>query len=135
MSNAVVYLRVSTTEQVDNYSLDNQLQACTEYCKRNGFTIARVFREEGASAKTAARPQLNALLNFCASDAKKKGITVLIVDRVDRLARNHLHYAAIRAALLRVGVQVRAVKVNRPGLRGGSGYWFPTPVGAGLGAA
>ena len=112
MSEAVIYLRVSTANRVDNYSLDNQLRSCTEYCVRNGITIARVFREEGESAKTAARTQLTALLNYCAVSGKKDGISLLIVDRVDRLARNAVDYTFIRHSLNKVNIQVRAVQEN-----------------------
>ena len=62
MTAAVLYVRVSTAEQVDNYSLATQERACRDYCEREGLTVDRVFREEGESAKTANRTQLRAPL-------------------------------------------------------------------------
>ena len=112
MERAVVYVRVSTSEQVNNYSLDTQVQACTDFCKREGIEVVKVFREEGESATNAERTQLLSLLNFCATEAKRLGITLLLVHRVDRLARAVGDHAAIRQALLKVGVRVRAVQEN-----------------------
>lgn len=108
MSRAVIYVRVSTNEQLDNYSLDTQEPACRDFCAREGLEVDRVFREEGESAKTANRTQLQALLNYCAVEAKRRHITHAVVYRVDRLARDVGDHAAIRAALSRVGVSVRA---------------------------
>jgi predicted site-specific integrase-resolvase len=62
VSRAVVYIRVSTSEQVENFSLDTQERACREYCDREELDVDRVFREEGESAKTANRPKLQELL-------------------------------------------------------------------------
>ena len=109
MTRAVVYLRVSTVEQVENYSLDTQERGCVDYCERNGFDVDRIFREEGESAKTADRTQLQAMINYCAAEAKRRGIGVVVVYRVDRLARQVEHHTAIRAVLKKLGVQLRAV--------------------------
>ena len=106
--NAVIYVRVSTAEQVDNYSLDSQEKACRAYCAREGFTVARVFREEGASAKTIARPQLEEALQYCAENAEY--LDFLVVYRVDRLARQVLDHQTIRMTLLRYDIKLRAVQ-------------------------
>lgn len=109
MKRALIYIRVSTAEQVDNYSLETQLSACQDFCRREGLEVDRVFREEGESAKTAARPQLQEMLNYCALKAKTRGISAVVVYRVDRLARMVHDHAGIRLSLQKVGVQVRAV--------------------------
>jgi site-specific DNA recombinase len=57
---AIIYCRVSTKEQVANLSLPVQQRACLDYCERQGISIARVFVEEGESAKTVDRPELQA---------------------------------------------------------------------------
>src|SRR5678815_4323845 len=64
MVGAVVYVRVSTKEQTENLSLSTQLQACEQYCSREGFEILERFREEGESAKTADRTELQRLLKL-----------------------------------------------------------------------
>jgi DNA invertase Pin-like site-specific DNA recombinase len=65
MIGAVIYVRVSTKEQTENLSLPTQLRACEEYCRREGYEVVERFREEGESAKTADRTELQKLLNFC----------------------------------------------------------------------
>jgi site-specific DNA recombinase len=65
MVGAVIYVRVSTKEQTENLSLPIQLRACEEYCRRQGYEILERFHEEGESAKTTDRSQLQKLLTFC----------------------------------------------------------------------
>ena len=65
MIGAVIYIRVSTKEQTENLSLPTQLRACEEYCCRQGYEVLERFKEEGESAKTADRPELQRLLKYC----------------------------------------------------------------------
>ena len=65
MVDAVIYVRVSTKEQTENLSLPTQLRACEEYCRRQGYEILERFHEEGESAKSTDRSQLQNLLTFC----------------------------------------------------------------------
>ena len=48
---AVLYLRVSTEEQVDNYSLSSQEEICKKEAAKRGYQVIKVFKEEGRSAK------------------------------------------------------------------------------------
>lgn len=109
---AVAYTRVSTEEQVQGTSLDSQKKACLEYAKQNEIELpeANVFREEGVSAKLIDRPQLAALLDYC---AKHKGeVTHCIVWKVDRLARKSEYHHVIKAQLAKFGVKL--VSVTEP---------------------
>ena len=106
MSRAVVYVRVSTTEQVGNHSLATQERACREYCSHHGLEIAEVFREEGESAKTADRPELQRLINYCALHARKHSITALVVYRIDRLSRAVHDHVMIREQMKVLGIQL-----------------------------
>jgi site-specific DNA recombinase len=58
MIGAVIYVRVSTKEQTENLSLPTQLRACEEYCRRQGYEILERFQEDGESAKTTDRSEL-----------------------------------------------------------------------------
>lgn len=95
---AVIYLRVSTEEQVDNYSLDTQEEICRKEAIRRGYNIVEVFREEGRSAKTIlGRPVLIKLLEYC---RKNKGaVHAMFVYRLDRVSRQTADYLAIRKKL------------------------------------
>ncbi len=62
---AVAYLRVSSSGQVDGYSLDAQERNFREACKSRGWEVAGIYREEGRSAHSdslAKRPSLRVLL-------------------------------------------------------------------------
>ena len=98
LKSAILYLRVSTEEQVDNYSLETQENICRKEAERRGIEIAKVFKEEGRSAKTiAGRPALIELLEFCRKN--RRDIDALIVYRLDRLSRQIADYLAIRKKL------------------------------------
>ena len=75
-------------------------------CERNSWDVARLFREAGESAKTADRPQLHDLLDFC-RDSKPRPAYV-VVHHVDRWARNGQDHDAMRNYLLKLGVKLRS---------------------------
>lgn len=103
----VVYTRVSTKEQVDGYSLDYQEKLCKDFADRQGWQIDRIFQEQGESAKSADRTQLQLLLEHC---IKNKGkIDIVLVHKVDRMSRQTSDYQAIRALLVRHGIVLRSV--------------------------
>ncbi|MCL4354140.1 recombinase family protein [Patescibacteria group bacterium] len=95
---AVIYLRVSSEEQVENFSLDTQEEICRREAQRKQFEILEVFREEGRSAKTiTGRPILIKLLEFCRKN--RKIVDAVFVYRLDRLSRQTSDYLAIRKKL------------------------------------
>ena len=100
---AVIYLRVSSEEQVENFSLNTQEEICRREAERRQFEVAEVFREEGKSAKTiTGRPTLIKLLEFCRKN--RRAIDAVFVYRVDRLSRQTADYLAIRKKLAEYGV-------------------------------
>ena len=109
MSRAVLYVRVSTADQVDNYSLETQEKECRRYCEQQGLVVDRIFREEGESAKTVNRTQLQEMLRYLGSNAKKRGVTSVVVYRVDRLAREVGGHHTIKAALGTLQISLESV--------------------------
>jgi len=61
MRPAVIYCRVSTEDQAQNYSLPHQQEVCRAWAQRHGIPVAEVFIEAGASGKDFERPQFRAL--------------------------------------------------------------------------
>ena len=61
---AVIYVRVSSDEQVNGTSLDQQEAQCRKYCKEKGFEVVAFFREEGVSAKTINRKEFIRSIEF-----------------------------------------------------------------------
>ncbi len=109
MPRAVIYVRVSTADQVDNYSLETQESECAKYCERQGLEVDRIFREEGESAKTINRTALQEMLRYLTSSAKKREITHVVVYRVDRLAREVGGHHTIKATLSKLNVTLHSV--------------------------
>lgn len=102
---AIIYLRVSTEEQVDNFSLGSQEEICRREAEKKGYEIVEVFREEGRSAKTIlGRPVLINLLEY--SRKNKNKIQAMFVYRLDRVSRQTADYLAIRKKLAENGVAI-----------------------------
>lgn len=102
---AVLYLRVSTEEQVDNFSLDTQEEICRREAEKKGFEIIEVFREEGRSAKTiVGRPVLIKLLEYARKNKNK--FQAVFTYRLDRISRITADYLAIRKKLAENGVNI-----------------------------
>ena len=107
MKNGIIYCRVSSKEQIEGTSLESQELACGEFARSKGIEIQRVFVERGESAKFADRTELLELLDYC---RKHKGeLAVLLVWKLDRLARNVNDHFNIKATLLKYGLQVVSV--------------------------
>ena len=104
---AIIYVRVSSDEQVKGTSLDDQEKRCRLYCTDQGLEVLEVFREEGASAKSADRKILLEAIEFC---RKNKGsISAFVVWKVDRFARNTEDHFAVRKILLDYGTTLMSV--------------------------
>jgi site-specific DNA recombinase len=84
---AAIYVRVSSEEQVQGYSLAAQERAAEAYCQSHGWDVVRIYRDEGRSARTdniAKRPGFA----FMLEDAQSGLFDVIVVHKNDRLARN-----------------------------------------------
>ncbi len=82
-----IYTRVSTDMQVEEgFSLDAQLDRLKSYCDSQDWSIVGIYTDEGQSAKTTNRPELQRMLN----DIVVQKIDVVLVYKLDRLTRNVL---------------------------------------------
>ncbi len=102
----IIYVRVSSEDQVRGYSLMNQEKDCRAYADKNGWEVLQVFREEGESAKNADRTELQNLQKHCIKNVGRIGY--LIVYKVDRLARNQVDHFAIKLVLRECKVELRS---------------------------
>ena len=109
-TNAVIYCRVSTDEQVENLSLSTQQQRSITYCSQNGWPVAEVFTDEGVSAKTTQREEFQRMLRYCVNPTKRVGYVV--VNDLSRFSRNTNDLSTMRAVLLAAGVLLRSVSEN-----------------------
>lgn len=81
---AALYVRVSTSQQVEKESLSNQESRLRAYCAANGFRVRDVYKDEGVSAKDTDRPELKRLFEDC----RKGRVQVVLVTALDRITRS-----------------------------------------------
>lgn len=84
---AALYVRVSSEEQVEGYSLSAQERAISAYCAFHEYEVVARYRDEGKSARTddlGKRPAFRQML----ADAEAGRFDAVIVHKLDRFARN-----------------------------------------------
>ena len=80
---AAIYTRVSSEEQVDNYSLSAQLNELNSYCEKNNITVHQVYTDEGVSGTKEDRPAFQKMIR----DAEHGLFQIILVHKFDRFAR------------------------------------------------
>ena len=80
------YCRVSGKKQIDGHGFARQQEAIEKFCKGNGFKVERIFKEQvsGVNDETE-RPEFTAMV----SDILSNGVKTIIVESLDRLAREY----------------------------------------------
>jgi site-specific DNA recombinase len=84
---AGIYIRVSTDEQAEGFSLDAQRRVMHEFCGTRSWQIVEEYVDEGKSARgddIAKRPAFRRLM----ADAVAGLVDVVVVHKLDRFARN-----------------------------------------------
>ncbi len=107
---ALIYIRVSSEEQVKGSSLQTQDKLGREYCSKNGWKLLELFREEGESAKTADRTELIRMKDYCIHNPGKVGY--IVVWKVDRFARSSRDHFELRTFFSSLGIELRSVSEN-----------------------
>jgi DNA invertase Pin-like site-specific DNA recombinase len=98
---AAPYARVSTLEQ----SPENQLHAIRPYSAARGWVIAEEFVDHGVSGAKDRRRALDRLLKA----ARARQVDVIVVTKLDRLARSTHHLVTIAQELAALGVDLVVV--------------------------
>ncbi|WP_291139660.1 recombinase family protein [Flavobacterium sp. UBA7663] len=83
--NVLLYVRVSTDEQSEGFSLNYQEESLKRFCGGMGFNIVKVYREDH-SAKDFSRPQWKELRSF--AKANRKIVDKVLFAKWDRFSRN-----------------------------------------------
>lgn len=86
MEKAYGYIRVSGKGQIEGDGFDRQIKAINDYAKANGFEIVHIYQEEGVSGTLQDRPSLTDMILDLEENGQ--GIHTVIIERVDRLARD-----------------------------------------------
>src|SRR5699024_6371501 len=83
-----LYVRVSTKEQVDGYSIDEQIDKLNAYAKAKDYTVLDTFVDGGHSGASLERPAIKELIKNI------KSYDAVIVHKLNRLSSsqtNNLH--------------------------------------------
>ena len=111
---AVIYARFSPRRNEDGCeSNDTQIELCQAYCGRQKYPVGPIFQDKALSGDNEDRPGL-----WDAVDAISKG-DVLVVYKLDRLARSVYLSHLIERAVLKVGGKIVSAT--------GEGTWADTP--------
>lgn len=84
MIKGACYVRVSTDNQLENYSIEEQTDRLEAYCKAKDIQIVKIYTDGGYSGGNVNRPALQQMLQ----DIDKGLIDSVIVYKLDRLSRS-----------------------------------------------
>ena len=98
MRRAAIYCRVSTTEQ----NPEAQLHPLRDYSGARGLVIAGEYVDCGVSGASERRPALDQML----SAARRREVDVVVVAKLDRLARSVRHLVTVAGELEVLGVDL-----------------------------
>ena len=121
MEKVFAYLRVSDPSQVKDKEgkprdgFIRQEKACREYAAAHNKEIVQVFREAISGTKDKeSRPVLAELM--VSLELNHHGITTVIIERLDRLARDYMIQEAIIRDFQRKDFTLISANVNEPDL-------------------
>jgi site-specific DNA recombinase len=101
-SRVALYCRVSTEEQREGQTIESQTAELEKFAADKGWTVVGTYKDDGWSGSLIARPELDRLRD----DASKALFQAVLINDVDRLARDVTHLGVIKRDLERHGVRV-----------------------------
>ncbi len=78
------YVRVSTDNQLENYSIDEQEERIKAYCTAKGWALLKIYTDGGFSGGNTNRPALQSMLDAL----KTTNVDAVVVYKLDRLSRS-----------------------------------------------
>lgn len=94
-----IYARQSV-EKEDSISIDSQIEMCTYEAKGEAFLI---YTDKGFSGKNTNRPEFQKMMQDIKTG--RKGITKVIVYKLDRISRSILDFSNMMDTFGRLGVE------------------------------
>lgn len=80
-----IYVRVSTSQQAEEgYSIPQQIDRLTTYCKAMGWTVVKVYTDDGYSGGSLDRPAMEQMIK----EIEAGNADIVLVDKLDRLSRS-----------------------------------------------
>ena len=89
MKKAAIYIRVSTQEQSEHgYSIGEQKERLTQYCKSMGWSIFDYYIDGGFTGGNLDRPRIKDLKSDMKNSSGNNNFDVVVVWKLDRLSRS-----------------------------------------------
>lgn len=101
----VIYARYSSHAQKEE-SIEQQIEECMAFAALNKIKIVQVYPDKAISGKTDKRPQFQKMMR----DAEKRGFSVVIAYKSNRIARNMLHALEYENRLAQYGIETLYAK-------------------------
>lgn len=98
----VFYCRVSTEEQREGQTIDSQLAELEKFVSDKNWSTIDIYKDNGWSGAILARPELDRLRD----DASRGRFDAVLINDVDRLARDVSHLGVIRRDLERHRIRI-----------------------------
>lgn len=102
------YVRVSTREQVEGYSIDAQIKIINDFAEINDMGAVEIISDLGISAKNLDRPGISKLI----SDVVMGNVTDIIIHKQDRLSRSIYDFNKILTLCLEHDVNLYSITEN-----------------------
>ena len=100
---AAVYIRYSSENQRDGYSIEYQMDECKKYISEQGFVFEKAYIDEAVSGKSANKR--NAFFELL-SDVKQGLYDVVVVYKYSRFARNLMEATLYRQQIEKHGAKL-----------------------------
>lgn len=84
MLRGACYVRVSTDNQLENYSIEEQTDRLRAFCRAKDITVVKFYTDGGYSGGNTNRPALQQML----ADIDAGLIDIVVVYKLDRLSRS-----------------------------------------------
>jgi site-specific DNA recombinase len=102
---AILYARVSSAEQVEGYSLDQQIDALRAWATKEGYEVLAEIKDEAWSAAYLERPGLDKVRDM----VEEGGVSVVVAQDADRITREPAHRAFLDGECERYGARLVAL--------------------------
>ncbi|MEA3203583.1 MAG: site-specific recombinase, partial [Thermoplasmata archaeon] len=96
-----IYARISTAKQ---NTIEEQVAQARQRCQERGWSVRYILKDEALSGRDASRPAFQRLLDL----AESGSIDVVVIWKIDRLARSLAHAAAVEEILREHNVAIHS---------------------------
>ncbi len=103
------YTRVSTENQLENYSIDEQEERIRFYCRAKGWRLLKIYTDGGYSGSNTCRPALQQMLAHI-REGETEAVVACKLDRLSRSQKDTLYL--IEDQMLAYGVDFISIQEN-----------------------